>query len=978
MTMPRRINAIFLVFTVIAVLAATMGISRADRRFLADYLQVHYDFGMGLLSDEANQVLQTRDGYIWVASYAGLLRYDTQQFQQMKDENGVPVSRVRSLFEDSQQRLWIGTNNTGLLLYEKGRIHKVQEETAAIVRAAVEGEDECIYVASSDGVRCFHRDGSNGCVQDPRLANCLVQSLSFSAVTGKVWGVTFRGDVFSLEHSSVVDFYPAASFQGLTCNSVFCDSTGRIFLGTLSNIVLMRENELFQPLLLTARKSTASIYEDHQGLIWVCTENGLGYFNEQLRYIPVDGSLLSSSIENIYQDYENNYWVTSSQQGLLHLIRSKFRNLAFEGSLPMNVYNAVTMHKGIGYFGNNEGLYILDAQGKKTENELTELFRGVRIRDICIDAQGKLWIAGYGSPGLVCWKDGAWKNWTRSNGMPSDKIRKILERKNGDIAVGTGDGIAILRDERLHKTYRREQGIDNGVILSLEETADGTLLAGSDGDGIYAIAPDDTVVHLNELATGEKLGPVLNLCPDDENQGVWITNGNRIFFMENREIHPVEADGLDFNNIFDIKRIGKKIWLLGAKGVYILNPQEFKRSAVSEVEKIAFSTAMQTMLTANSRNFLQSDGTLYLSCSRGVYSINTGEIYENSVPPRIGVSDIVIDNISIDGRSYEKGETIELPSTAERISIHFEVLSFANADGDLEYYMEDFDKNPTIIHGKNAYEASYTNLKGGDYIFRIRAKNGDGQLAAEDRVLHIHKAYGFWELPLVRGLIVLAVVGLIFLGLRASMRHKIRIAQAKQEEYQKITMEAIQAIARTIDAKDAYTNGHSYRVAEYTKRIAEAMGWNRQRIEDIYYVALLHDIGKIGIPDQILNKPGRLTDEEYTMIKKHTEIGSDILSDFKRLPNMPEGARHHHERYDGKGYPDGLRGKAIPLEARIICVADSFDAMHSARVYRKAIPLEQIQQEMLKCAGKQFDPDIVVILLQLIRKGIIPGSTEEK
>ena len=93
---------------------------------------------------------------------------------------------------------------------------------------------------------------------------------------------------------------------------------------------------------------------------------------------------------------------------------------------------------------------------------------------------------------------------------------------------------------------------------------------------------------------------------------------------------------------------------------------------------------------------------------------------------------------------------------------------------------------------------------------------------------------------------------------------------------------------------------------------------------------------------------------------------------------MPEGARHHHERYDGKGYPDGLRGKAIPLEARIICVADSFDAMHSARVYRKAISLEQIQQEMLKCAGKQFDPDIVVILLQLIRKGIIPGSTEEK
>ena len=225
MMMPRKMNAIFLL--VIAILLITMGTSGADRRFLSDYLQVHYDFGTGLLSDEANQVLQTHDGYIWVASYAGLLRYDSQQFQLMKDENGIPVSRVRSLFEDSEQRLWIGTNNTGLLLYEKGKIHKVQQETAAIVRATVEGEDGCIYVASSDGVRYFCRDGQSECVQDSRLVNCLVQSLSFSKSTGKVWGVTFRGDVFSLAHGKVVDFYSASSFQGLTCNSVFCDSQGR-------------------------------------------------------------------------------------------------------------------------------------------------------------------------------------------------------------------------------------------------------------------------------------------------------------------------------------------------------------------------------------------------------------------------------------------------------------------------------------------------------------------------------------------------------------------------------------------------------------------------------------------------------------------------------------------------------------------------------------------------------------------------------
>ena len=181
--------------------------------------------------------------------------------------------------------------------------------------------------------------------------------------------------------------------------------------------------------------------------------------------------------------------------------------------------------------------------------------------------------------------------------------------------------------------------------------------------------------------------------------------------------------------------------------------------------------------------------------------------------------------------------------------------------------------------------------------------------------------------------------------------------------------ESIETFTGFIDAKDPYTNGHSNRVAQYTKLIAEEMGIEGEELDKVYYVALLHDCGKIGVPDNILGKPGRLTDEEFEVIKSHTTHGSEILRHFKSLPDVDEGARFHHERYDGKGYPEGRKGENIPLISRMICVADSYDAMNSNRVYRKKLTKEDIINEIEKNKGTQFDPKIADIFLKLIKSG---------
>ena len=190
--------------------------------------------------------------------------------------------------------------------------------------------------------------------------------------------------------------------------------------------------------------------------------------------------------------------------------------------------------------------------------------------------------------------------------------------------------------------------------------------------------------------------------------------------------------------------------------------------------------------------------------------------------------------------------------------------------------------------------------------------------------------------------------------------------ERKTKENELLFLHVVSSLAGAIDAKDTYTNGHSSRVAEYSKEIAKRFGYSQKGQNDIYILGLLHDVGKIGVPDSVINKPGRLTDEEFELIKRHPAIGSQILKNIREMPKLSIGARWHHERYDGTGYPDGLTGEEIPEEARIVAVADAYDAMSSKRSYRNIMPQEKIRSEIERGMGTQFDPQFARIMIQMI------------
>ena len=225
-------------------------------------------------------------------------------------------------------------------------------------------------------------------------------------------------------------------------------------------------------------------------------------------------------------------------------------------------------------------------------------------------------------------------------------------------------------------------------------------------------------------------------------------------------------------------------------------------------------------------------------------------------------------------------------------------------------------------------------------------------------------AIDFISKPFIPGILLQRVRNIIELSiLQKNLQHEV---DKQTQQVRKLTREIAQALSSTVDAKDHYTRGHSARVAKYSAEIARRMGKSEKEQEEIYYMGLLHDIGKIGVAGDIIRKNSRLTDDEFDVIKEHPMTGYNILKNIKALPELAIGARWHHEHFDGTGYPDGLKGTQIPECARIIAVADVYDAMTSKRAYSEIRPQAEVRVEIARCKGSYFDPAIADILLQMI------------
>lgn len=981
----RGARAGLLILAVAAFILMPLTVKAAENtEVFGDYVVTIYNEQNGLPTGEANVVIQTSDGYIWIGSYGGLIRYDGTNFVNYSiEENGITSSSIRSLFEDSAGRLFIGTNDAGVFVYENNEFIKIkgpEDHSFLCIRDFVEGEDGVIYAASNSGLARI-TDKELTPVSDDVLSGNIVYSVAVDPYA-RVWCCLSQGICAIVEKDRVTE--QISSDRLFDDTEIYCIASGKdgsIYLGTAGAEVarvICKDADFTEESLDITYYETDKVTTHNQirvcdgGQVLISGLNGFGCIGADDTFYQMGEKHHATSINAAELDYEGNLWLASSSLGIVKCSLGCFETPNEKAGLDEVTLNTVVKLGNQYYAGTNEGLLAFDGDFNPVENSLTELLSKDRIRNMIATENGLLWVATYYGHGVVsfdpeteeitCYRD--------AEGIVNEGVRVLLERADGSVAVGTQNGISIIEDGKVIKNYTKdgEKGLGNSTILCFWEDSDGTLYAGSDGGGIYGITGDDIVNYGFEQGLQE--GVVLRILKDEKGSGFFVSAGSSLYYFENGSFRKLTNFKKSAGSIFDLYEKDGILYMMQNSGILAADREELLSSENVETVLYGASYGLTGSLNANTWNYLDEEGTLYLATRSGI-SLFRFTVADNPLPRGI------INAIRVDDRIYGNPESVNVGKDATRITIDFSTLSYTGTTrSKMAYQLLGFDEQETVVAEEKSSSISYTNLPGGNYTFYLRIYDPTDPEANYEYRIPIYKKKKITEFPLfwISCTIValLAVAGISYLIAQA----KIKNIKKRQREYQTITEQFLMAFAKMIDAKDRYTNGHSIRVALYSKELARRMNFPEEEQERVYYIALMHDIGKIGIPDSILKKEGKLTDEEMAVIRTHPVVGGEILKNCTALKGIEEGARYHHERFDGTGYCMGLAGSEIPLIARIIGVADAYDAMSNARCYRKALDKEVIINELKEGAGTQFDPGIVPLMLQLIEEGVVPVNVE--
>ena len=939
-----------------------------------NYTALLYDSSNGLPTSEANAIVQSQDGFIWLGGYSGLIRYDGSTFYRFDSSSG--ISSVFSLYVDSKDRVWIGTNENGIAYYDHGDIFvygRVEGLKSFSIRAITEDDQGNILIATTQGLAYVGADDMKVHVIDDPQVNMEYITELLNDGRGNIYGLTQNGNVFEVQNLRIGAFYFAKEFGQELVNCIYPDPDreGIVYIGTADSKVMkvdmMERAKIVQEKTVTPLKNINALMKK-DNLYWICATNGIGYLDEKLSFHKIEDIPLNNSIGNIMQDHEGNVWFTSTRQGVMKLVSDRFTDISKYAGLGTMVVNSTCVKDGLLYIAGDNGLVILqESNYKKVQNELTQMLDGIRIRCIKKDSKDNLWLCTHGDYGLVRYAtDGTIKCFNEENGLMASKIRTVLETRDGNIVAATaGNGVFVIQGEQVIAQYGHENGIRTADILAIEEDTSGKLYLGSDGDGVYVV--DGSKVSRIGYEDGLTSEVVLRLKWDRERKFLWIITSNSISYLKDGNITVIK--NFPYSNNYDIVFNNHGgAWVLSSNGIYVTRVSDILGGGKIEYTFYNTKSGLPYIATGNSRSYLDEKGQLYIAGTTGVCKVDI-----NADTTNYGTVKLAIPSVELDDRivPLKDGQILSVPAGCQRIVIDAYALTYGLSNPRISYYLEGFDKEPIHTTKQEMKSILYTNLDGGKYKFHLEVLDDITGEVAKSLVVPIVKESSLYENVGFWIALMTILILVIILVMYRHFQKKEAILVAKNEEDQKFINQIIHTFAKCVDMRDTQNRGHSFRVAYYTRMLAEKLaekrGYTKEKINEFYNIALLHDIGKISIPDAILNKPGRLNDEEYVIMKSHAMNGELILREVNIVPNLAVGAGCHHERLDGRGYPRGLSGDAIPEVAKMVAVADTFDAMYSTRPYRKQMPITDVLAELERIKGTQLDPEVVDAMFELFK-----------
>ena len=950
------------------------------------YSAVIYDNQSGLPTSEANAIAQTKEGFIWIGSYSGLIRYDGNTFVNLSTDAG--VSSVVSLYVDTRDRLWIGTNDSGVSVMEKGTFRRYGRHeglNSLSVRAICEDKQGNILIGTTDGISYI--DG-NMMLHNLKLGEFEHETIRTLETSneGTVYGVTLEGSVFTLKNMQLTGFYNEKALNITGARTVLSDdyNPGYLYIGDSGSTIyygsfIDGEFSLSRK-FLTGDMHFINDIANFGGTMWVCTDKGIGYFDD-FHFIPIGDSPMTTSVENVMVDQNYNLWFVSSQQGVMKIVPNRFTDIFRKYGISGSVVYTTCLYDDTLYIGTkNDGLIVI--KGGKVqeqlivkdgddEKDLIEYLSDSKIRSINADSKGTIWFSTFGSKGLIGLKNGKITRIRTADGLPSERVRTVVERKDGSLLVCCTGGLAIVENGQVKKVYTEKDGITNTEILTASLMDNGDVVLGTDGGGVFVIS--DSGVKCINVDSGLSSDIVMRVKKDRDRDIMWLVTSNSLSYMNSR-YQVTRVEEFPYLNNFDLYENNRgEMWVLSSNGIYVAKADDVLSGKPFRYLYYGIHNGLPSISTSNSYSELTSDGNLYMSCTSGVIKVNIEEADQNTSTFNASVPFVEADGVII----YPKEDgSFSISASTQKLTVYCYVFNYSLINPEVTYQLQGFEKSAVTVTRKDLKPIDYTNLKAGKYKFHMSVVDPHSGQAYElsvhiDKEKHLHEYWSF------RIIVIVAAIALITLLVSLVMDRRTKKLIAKNNEQKKFIREVVEAFARVIDMKDQYTRGHSIRVAHYTAMLAKEMGFDEDTAEKYYNIALLHDIGKIGISDDVLNKPGKLNDEEYATIQSHSAKGYDTLKDISIMPELAIGAGSHHERPDGKGYPHGLKGEEIPTVARIIAVADTFDAMYSNRPYRNRMPFAKVFKIIKEIRGTQLDADVVDAFIRLVDQGMFKAPDDD-
>lgn len=950
-----------------------------DDSFLNEFVPHIWNASNGLKGNSVTDIIQTTDGYIQLGTYDGLIRFDGVDFLLVNKNTDPNVSFVsaRTLFQDRQDNFWIGANDEGVTCVKNdGTTEKFTTENGLpnnSVRAFCQTIDGTVWVGTSSGI-AWIKDGVVTVPEKYDLPNdnkVLVKSF-FVDNLQRVWVITADGNgVLVYSSGNFSKFSSLKKINSMQVSSVMQDEKGVFWFGVMPHHVVRYdgESETVYDIGYGAQKGTVvnHITKDSDGNIWCALDSGITVMHDGIMtHISQSNYLSDEKVTKIIEDREGNIWIATDRGGLEKLTHAKFKTIPAGGSV-----NAIAKDSGrdVVWMGADNGLLCFKA-GKFVQNKITDYCKNIRIRHVGTTKAGDLLVSTYEKLGqLKIYPDGKIQSWTKEkDGLTGNKVRVAIEASDGNLYIGTTNGLNIV-DQKTGRISKitKDSGIENDYIMCIYEDARGEIWVGTDGGGVFTLKNGE-IAKAYSTEDGLAGNVVFKISEIGENQ-LWFCTGTGISCFTNNEFKNFDAsNGLGTDSVFQIlPDYAGNYWCTSNNGIFSVKGEDFEAVAAGKkthLEPKLYGSSdgiISGGVTATSLSMEDEVGTLWFTMIDGVAVYNPFKMSQNSNAPVTHIQRVTVDNVVQPGNL----KTVTIHYSEKRLNIRFAGLSFISPERvQYKYKLEGFDKQ--YSDWSNERSVSYTNLKPGSYKFRFIAKSVDEVESEPSEPLVIVKTAAVYQHIWFWLLVVTAVMILVYVIVKKRIAH----LKKDNERLQKIYLEITQALTRTVDAKDKYTNGHSERVAKYSLMIAEKAGLSNDTCKTLYMMAILHDIGKIGVPDSIINKPGKLTDEEFEVIKTHPVIGYDILKSITSIKGIEIGARHHHERYDGGGYPDHLRGEEIPFEARIIGVADAYDAMTSNRSYRKYLDQSVVRDQIEKGKGSQFDPEYADMMLKIIDEDV--------